>query len=712
MRNILRTCLFVALLATAGSYAYADGDINISTGEGTDTGTSWNFANSTLTITEDDMYTITGSGQTGNRILVNPGVKADITIENENIVSSGIVFHMTGAEVNLTLSGNNVLRSGSNYAGLSANTGATLVITASSNGSLEARGGSGGAGIGGIYGNSNGNITINGGTINAYGAHASNGAGTGIGSGGGSANNNGTITINGGTVYAESNSNNNMGSAGIGGRNSGGTIIINGGTVTARCASGSGAGIGAGITGPSGGTITINGGIVTAYGDNRGAGIGGGCPPDNNYQYLASSGGNVTINGGTVTANGGGSGAAISGGNGGGKLTSGALTVNGGSLKMNNHSGTVPKNGASANVYLNTLAIGNPAVANNTTITAGSIDGTACSDGIPSGGSYGIKDMQTRDNGRVYLYLPSTTGNGSVALTANGKEYSTSYTRGVSHSSSQTLFLPYGIALNRTGISNFYAGYGYDAQTQLDFNVINIGSNNTGDLTIELDGTNHDRFELSTSSVPSITTGSSMGGFTVKPEAELAVGSYTATVRVSGDNNINASFDVNFTVYKANLTVADLGFDLATHVTYSGSPQSLKVTAPGIVGAAITVYYNGDPAEPTGAGSYPVTVNIDRGANYVSYINLSLGGDFVIDGAIPEVTDLEFDLHDVPYDGSPHPLTVEPNPELTASAAQSKYIMTATCPRRLLQAHTPSRSTSAKALTTPKSPACRSETTR
>lgn len=130
------------------------------------------------------------------------------------------------------------------------------------------------SGIGGSLGGSCGELTINGGIIEARGNSNNAGAGAGIGGGmsSGNAGNGGNITINGGKVTATSNRN----AAGIGGSRSGmgGNIIINGGKVTANSSSG-GAGIGGGQSG-SGGNITISGGTVTATTGSGAPGIGDG----------------------------------------------------------------------------------------------------------------------------------------------------------------------------------------------------------------------------------------------------------------------------------------------------------------------------------------------------------------------------------------------------------------------------------------------------
>jgi len=182
------------------------------------------YSNGIITITSNGTYTISmkdGVESTiTEMIVIASGVTADITISNLNINLSDTMevcaFNMTGATVNLTLIGENVLRSGWGRAGLQVPTDSSLTITTLSTGSLTAIGGAYGAGIGGgIYG-SGGTISISGGIITATGGMDSSGiGGGGYGSGG-------TIDITGGTVTATGDSR----GVGIGGgiNGSGGTI--------------------------------------------------------------------------------------------------------------------------------------------------------------------------------------------------------------------------------------------------------------------------------------------------------------------------------------------------------------------------------------------------------------------------------------------------------------------------------------------------------
>ena len=258
-------------------------------------------------LSKNGTYTISGtwSGTLNSSqyvIKVPEGVSADVTLDNVTIntssINSTVAFGMSlsgKANTNITLSGENELISGDNRAGLWVPVSASVTIDASDDtGKLKAKGGHGGAGIGGSNGGS-GTINIIGGTVIADGG----GGGAGIGSASsiGTDYSGGTITISGGTVTA----NGGIGSAGIGGgaKSSSGIIEISGGTVMANGGD-NGAGIGGGSSdgayGGNGETIQIIGGTVTASGGDNGAGIGGG------YQ---GSGGTITISEAVVTAVGG-----------------------------------------------------------------------------------------------------------------------------------------------------------------------------------------------------------------------------------------------------------------------------------------------------------------------------------------------------------------------------------------------------------------------
>lgn len=184
-------------------------------------------------------HIITGTDAMGV-IKVTGGVHTitleDVTINTEKLTDK-CAFALAGdAQVTLTLKGTNTLTSTLGNAGIAVPRGTKLTITG--DGTLNTKGGQGGAGIGGSGGSDAGSINIEKGVINATGGEGAAGIGGGVqGSGG-------NITISGGTVIAQGgNRGTNTGlraapGIGYGCRGSGGSVTITGGSVTAKGGSG------------------------------------------------------------------------------------------------------------------------------------------------------------------------------------------------------------------------------------------------------------------------------------------------------------------------------------------------------------------------------------------------------------------------------------------------------------------------------------------
>lgn len=225
-----------------------------------------------IIISADGDYIITGETETYT-IQVAKDVNANITLDNVSVTTNSVfaapftIADNSTGNVSITLAGDNKLTSNvADRAALQKNGSSEEVgiLTIQGDGSLRAVGGQEAAGIGGGgYGKSGCNITINSGTVIAYGGIWAAGIG---GASGGSGSN---ITISGGTVKAVGG---NLG-AGIGGGSvgTGSNITISGGTVTAAGGT-EAAGIGGGNQ-ESGSNIIISGGIVTAAGEAGRAGI-------------------------------------------------------------------------------------------------------------------------------------------------------------------------------------------------------------------------------------------------------------------------------------------------------------------------------------------------------------------------------------------------------------------------------------------------------
>lgn len=233
-------CFIVACLLFVPGTAFAEISHN---GQTVDAGDS-------VTINDDGScpgHTFSGHSEDGwnvmggQHITISGGTHkitlSNLTIDDPGTGNSAINVQ-DGANVTLVLEGANYVEGAYNHPAIWVEEGSSLTIEGS--GSLEAHAGSasvstGAAAIGGGYnGDAFGDITINGGTVIAYGSTGGAGIGGGYMVGDGSQS--GDITINGGIVKAYGGSSANTNGAGIGsGENAdyAGTIIINGGLVYA-----------------------------------------------------------------------------------------------------------------------------------------------------------------------------------------------------------------------------------------------------------------------------------------------------------------------------------------------------------------------------------------------------------------------------------------------------------------------------------------------
>lgn len=234
----------------------ADGNITISeTGYSINNGVETPFTgkyeirqgNTTNDITENNICVKSGN----HKITMY-----DASIDTSGETNASAFSIASGASVELVIAGQVTLKSCTPRAGLSVPTGATVVISGKSSGSLKAVGGYyRGAGIGGDDETSSGNITILSGTVDAVGGDGAAGIGGGYrGTGTGA---DGTIRISGGTVTATGKG----GGAGIGG------------------------GCGAVGVGQNGNIIIDDDAVVIASSEDEGAGIGGGCGADGTGEY-------------------------------------------------------------------------------------------------------------------------------------------------------------------------------------------------------------------------------------------------------------------------------------------------------------------------------------------------------------------------------------------------------------------------------------------
>jgi uncharacterized repeat protein (TIGR02543 family) len=365
------------------------------------TGVGWTYSDNVYTILNGaDVTLINSNAGSQRRVAVAANAKADVTLNGATIQGLTSVVEALklnpGAEVALTIQGNNLLTGGGAYilpavpsvgtmgsaaidvrnAKLTINGTGKLTANAYDSTSLNSN-------ASGIGGGTTGEITINGGTLSATGSLGNAGisggtvtvsggtvTATGGIAGGGrySAGISGTVTISGGTVTAIGGSGDTITASGPGGAvGLSGTVKITGGTVTA-----SGTGGGAGISG----TVKITGGTIIASGTGGGAGIGG---------STGEAGGDVVIDGGSVRATGGGGSAEAIGH--GDKATDSGTLYN----SLNNH------------VTLQTITVG----AANSALAPGTYGGVVCLAAPDAqNGIYGINDVKSDASGKVYFYLP------------------------------------------------------------------------------------------------------------------------------------------------------------------------------------------------------------------------------------------------------------------------------------------------------------------
>ena len=570
----------------SGSYSYdAENDVI----------TVKNGAN--LTFHSVDGYGAENPSQT--RIYVEKDAKATLTLDGVYInVSDKAVSPLEIAEdstgaVSVVLKGSNALTAGEKAAGIQKNGTADGTLTISGSGALTAQGGEKGAGIGSVYKKAGNNITISGGMVTATGGYGGAGIGGGMygagssitisggmvtatGSHGGAGVGSGyhesasNITISGGNVIAKG----GYYGAGIGGGKNGfgSNIGISGGEVTATGGS-YGAGIGGGYDGV-GSNITITGGIITATGGSCGAGIGGGDSRDGN---------DISISGGTVTATEGYGGAGIGGGNWG---STGKVTITGGSVKTTNGALTGVTNGTDE-VYCTVVDLteefGIEAAVTDVGETA-----------------YGMKDVMTDADGKIYMYLPA--GETSILL---GMYYYTGtvsaeagadnrLTRGKCRYDLLVLGdpayyerneIPQGILIKDGANLTIKSGNGYGKD---NYSPMRIQIEENASVTLTLDGAYMDASAIPYISSPILIPENSTGNVNIilKGENGLKAGRYYAAIQKNG----NAENIGTLTISGDGSLMAAGGNNAAGIGSGDGKPVKNIVISSGIITATGGVY--------------------------------------------------------------------------------------------------------------------------
>ena len=626
-------------IAVYGAAATATGTLTV---EGNSGSYSYDAENDVITVKNGANLTFHSAKGYGaknpskTRIFVEKDAKATLTLDGVYINVSDkaaspleIAKNSVGA-VSIVLEGSNALTAGKNSAGIQKNGTADGTLTISGSGTLTAQGGEYGAGIGGGSDENGNNIIITGGTIIAT-ASMSTWSGAGIGGGYYAAGSN--ITISGGEVTATG----GMCGAGIGGgyNKDGSNITISGGTVTAT-----GGQYGAGIGGGSretGSDITISGGTVTATGGLCGAGIGGG--GDYTEKYVRGVGSNITINGGEVIATGGDSGAGIGGGRyengrnitisggtvtatggwrgagiGGGEGRTGRdITVSGGTITTTGgkqatdigggsggSTGTVTINGGSVKTTNGALT----GVTNGTDAVYCTVVDLTDEFGIEAAvtdvgeTAYGMKDVMTDADGKIYMYLPADENGTTIVFGKHFYSGTVSAEAGADNRLTRGTECKYsllvlgdpayykrnestqGILIKDGADLTIKSGNGYGKD---NYSPMRIQIEENASVTLTLDGAYMDASAIPYISSPILIPENSTGNVNIilKGENGLKAGRYYAAIQKDGDaENIGT-----LTISGDGSLMAAGGYNAAGVGSSDGKPVKNIVISSGIITA-------------------------------------------------------------------------------------------------------------------------------
>ena len=120
----------------------------------------------------------------------------------------------------------------------------------------------------------------------------------------------------------------------------------------------------------------------------------------------------------------------------------------------------------------------------------------------------------------------------------------------------------YGIELSAANPTNLgTVPFGYSSQTPANVTIIRTGTGNITNLAVALSGTNGDSFTVTQLTATTLDENTSSTTFTIVPIDGLSVGTYTANVDVTAENEVSESFVVNFEVEapRYNITTNIIG---------------------------------------------------------------------------------------------------------------------------------------------------------
>ena len=137
-----------------------------------------------------------------------------------------------------------------------------------------------------------------------------------------------------------------------------------------------------------------------------------------------------------------------------------------------------------------------------------------------------------------------------------------------------------------------------DATIEAANTLTYTGSEQTQNVTVKYNGTTIDA-----------------SNYTVTNNTRTDAGTQTLTVTAKTDSTLyTGSKTYEFTIAKATPTAADFDFRAPANLTYDGNPKAASVTTTNTEIGAVTVSYN--PAVPTNAGNYTVSIDVAESNNY------------------------------------------------------------------------------------------------
>ena len=217
-------------------------------------------------------------------------------------------------------------------------------------------------------------------------------------------------------------------------------------------------------------------------------------------------------------------------------------------------------------------------------------------------GSYNAIRPDTSSQTKPYVYTYEATSRHSSSYVAPGEYYVAEYLDGwwyLSEKFTVNYVKPHPeISVSYwpdpTDFGSVNVGYTYT--TGRNLTIDNKGEAATGELTITVEGKNPDAFTVSKKVINNIPAGGSATS-TVRPAMGLPADTYTATLKISGDNVNTLNINVKFTVKDPNASATVSGTALSWNATddalyylYPSTTEDAAIRAQWKTGGTVSGY--------------------------------------------------------------------------------------------------------------------------